>query len=93
MQIISAWLEDPKQMELQLPPTPAGLSEAARTNLDGLAALVRDCTQADPTKRPSFRQICQRIRELPMRSNSDRCGIDSFQTSSNQFASDLASVI
>lgn len=91
---MQAWMEDAEQMELHLPPIPVGLSEAARMTLEGLSALIRDCTHLDPKRRPSFRQICQRIRELPPRSEHDKSGFKGEGSKSNSgYASDLSAVI
>ena len=89
MQIMQAWMEDPKQMELSLPPIPAGLSDAARMNLEGLSAIVRESTQLNAADRPSFRQICQRIRELPMRNSA----AENSGTPARTYATDLTTVV
>lgn len=57
---------------MQLPSVhiPTDLSPPAGQNMEELAALVRDCTQREPDKRPSFHDICLRLKHLPSRSSS-----------------------
>ena len=70
MQIQHAWMAEPQDMKLPPIQVPSNLTLPASQNFEELAALVCDCTDHDPTKRPSFYEICLRLRNLPPRSSS-----------------------
>ena len=63
-------MEDPEDMRLPTVAVPGGLSPQAARNMGELAALVGDCTQRDPRQRPSFHEICLRLKHLPPRSSN-----------------------
>lgn len=57
-------------MRLPPPSIPADLPAPAHKNMEQLAELVRECTNPDPVARPSFHDICLRLKHLPPRSSS-----------------------
>lgn len=69
VQIQHAWMAEPQDMKLPPVQLPPNVSPLASQNLTELAALVNDCTEHDPARRPSFQEICLRLRHLPPRSS------------------------
>lgn len=70
LQIQHAWMEDPGDMILPPNQIPTNLSPQAQKNIEELVSLVQDCTQMEASKRPSFHEICLRLKHLPSRSSS-----------------------
>ena len=70
VQIQHAWMEDPGDMILPPNQMPTHLSPHAQRNVEELSSLVEDCTQINASKRPSFHEICLRLKHLPSRSSS-----------------------
>lgn len=50
--------------EMTLPAVPVPPEEPARPILAALSELVVECTQLDPTRRPSMRGVLDRLRPL-----------------------------
>lgn len=51
-------------------PLPLNMSPQAMRNMEELMSLVQDCTHREAAKRPSFHEICLRLKHLPSRSSS-----------------------
>lgn len=61
MQIQTRWYMGD---DMSLPPVPVPAEGPGQATMAALAALVADCTQLDPARRPSFKGILDKLRPL-----------------------------
>ena len=50
--------------DMTLPPVPVPTEGAGQAIMATLAALVTDCTQLDPSRRPTFKGVLDELRPL-----------------------------